>query len=887
LPPLVSRRYDPKGVTSPLAARRLELHAAARRNPSAFLAIDAGSVRFHLGTSLADFAVPVWVAPDARAAIDAAVTEIALLLATHHRFVPDDDRDRLIVHERYAQLPAVEPLLGPSSGGPDLRGAAQLAPAVHPALTGGLATAWLGRGGKGNGLAALLIALWKRAFDEMEASGGKEETPLLVALAVSGALHGLDARIRDLLPSPPLDRYLRGAALGAVWIAARTGLARAWRDAGRKVNDPLLLGIEAALGPAAILGGRQAVLAGGATLYGCEFAAGIPRADDLVARLAGGADAGAVAGELASALGAEEELGRRAEGAIAAQGIRERIAAVVLAAEATGQEGEVPRLRDLLAAPGALAAALAEEPGRKELAALLAGAGLGGDAASAGQEAARAVKGWKAREPAAALGLRREEARAEYAAAASALLCDLALDRLAATARKALAWRTGAEAEGGADAEWEAGRLYRLSGRPGAIRREGGEQLVGHLFADIKDFTRRTSLLGQASMAELLRREFFVPFLVLAKEHFGGMSHLSDRGGVTVNNLVGDAISLSGRIEAMVAMARDVRRHFAAYAARLQREIGRDALAQRLEAIEREHAAGIATAVRARTEAQAAVDRAPAGSQEQGSAQYRLARAAEDEGRRIEERDKAVARARGEAIEAGIFVSHGPAPLAIAIDDEVFGRQRVAIADKINESARGTARNAAARARADAELAAERRARGAARIEHAWRVFVGQPLAVSVPPGVAEEAVRTFADGNHPAAMRLVAPAVRAAIDAAARAREDASGDIYNSGVALSEEALQAWLAEVAEERVVRRLDLAPADAPEAVRARWFLGTDRLALVACFRPDGRPAELFRRAGRAAFKGLGEVVAWELCDEQGGAGALLQHFGPAWFKGTGH
>ncbi|MGB8932683.1 MAG: hypothetical protein WCC48_15675, partial [Anaeromyxobacteraceae bacterium] len=204
-------------MPSPLAARRFEIHAAARRDPAGFVRIDPESVRFHLGTSLADFAVPIQIAPDARAILHAAAAEIALLLGTQHRFVPEDDRDRLIVREDYARLPAVEPLYGPSAGGPDVRAAAQLAPLVHPALTGGIATAWLGRGGKGNGLAALLIALWRRAFEEMAATGGKEETPLLVALAISGELQGLEAALRDALPEPPLDRYLRGAAQGALW----------------------------------------------------------------------------------------------------------------------------------------------------------------------------------------------------------------------------------------------------------------------------------------------------------------------------------------------------------------------------------------------------------------------------------------------------------------------------------------------------------------------------------------------------------------------------------------------------------------------------------------------------------------------------------------------
>ena len=49
--------------------------------------------------------------------------EIGLLLSTHHRaFVPGDELDRLILREEYATLPAVAAQLGPSGGGPDLRG---------------------------------------------------------------------------------------------------------------------------------------------------------------------------------------------------------------------------------------------------------------------------------------------------------------------------------------------------------------------------------------------------------------------------------------------------------------------------------------------------------------------------------------------------------------------------------------------------------------------------------------------------------------------------------------------------------------------------------------------------------------------------------------------
>ena len=247
------------------------------------------------------------------------------------------------------------------------------------------------------------------------------------------------------------------------------------------------------------------------------------------------------------------------------------------------------------------------------------------------------------------------------------------------------------------------------------------------------------------------------------------------------------------------------------------------------------------------------------------------------------ERERALARAKGEVLEAGVFVSFGQAPVVVVIEDEVFGRNRVAIADKINESARGTARAPAARLRADAALARERGRRRDPVVEHAWSVFVGQPMHVSILPEAEDHAVRLFRAGDGTSAMRALAAPVRDAIEAAARAGERA-GDVYNCGAAVSEEALVAFVAEVGRAREVRRIALDPERIPEALRARFFYGEERLALVACFHPDGRVAELFRRAGVAAFKGLGDVVVWELCGDGGGPGALAAARGAAWFRG---
>jgi hypothetical protein len=592
-----------------------------------------------------------------------------------------------------------------------------------------------------------------------------------------------------------------------------------------------------------------------------------------------------VRGDLLAHLSGEEAVAFRCEQAVAVGRLREAIAGAVLHAEGQGQEARVAPLRELLAAPGALAAGAGDVTGRQGLLRQLQACLPAGDAAGPLEKLARALREWRPREPAGALGLTREEARDEYARTALALCADLALEQLAAPARRAVRFRTGREAEGGADAEYQAGRLYRLDARPQPILEVAVERPIGHLFADVKDFTRRTALVGQASMAEFLRTEFYLPILTAAKEHFTGMRHLSDMGGIQLNNLLGDAISFSGRIESMVELAQAIRRAFLTYSARLAREAAGEAVQRQLEALKGRLDASVEAATRHRTEAELALARAAPGGAAQPAARVLVERAVAEEARQAEERQRVLARARGDGLEAGVFISYGPPPLTVTIEDEVFGQNRVAIADKINESARGTARAAPARARADARLAHERTARDNPLLQHAWSVFIGQPLTLTIGPEVEDLAVAALRAGDARGGMKVLARPVRAALETAARDPLERTGDIYNNGAALSEEALRAFLEEVRGQRVVRRVDLAPEQVPEALRAAWFFGDQRQTLVACFGTDGTPAELFRRVGRAAFKGLGAVTVWELCGEGGGPAALLAALGPAWLSAS--
>ncbi len=79
-------------------------------------------------------------------------------------------------------------------------------------------------------------------------------------------------------------------------------------------------------------------------------------------------------------------------------------------------------------------------------------------------------------------------------------------------------------------------------------------------------------------------------------------------------------------------------------------------------------------------------------------------------------------------------------------------------------------------------------------------------------------------------------------------------------------------------------VELDPAEVPAALRAFFYFGAEPQSLVICFDEGGKARQLFRRVGRAAFKGLGGVTVWELCAEGGGPAALCTLLGPGWLSG---
>ncbi|QRO00430.1 hypothetical protein JRI60_16055 [Archangium violaceum] len=845
-------------MASPIARRRFELVTELHGRAGELLRLEPGRLRYSLGTSLAELRLPFHITPEAAALFPQSARQLALMLVSRHReLLSEGEFDHFLLVEEFSTLPALPPTLSPASGGPDTRAAADLATLTHPLLTGGVMAAWLGPGGGGRSLVALVIELLRRAFLEMRESRGREETPALVALMLSSQFPGVESALRSLELPHSLQRQLMTAAATGMYLALRLGMERVLREA--QPSTELVTRIESALGPMAVLGGTKLPLTGGSLLYGCELLAGVPDAEKLVAQYPGGPPVDTVQATLGKAIAANDTLARRAELAMGLSALRESLVHAVRLGEGGGFKSALTQyLRELAIRPAALTALLADDKSRKQSSKDLRAHAetLKGTSAEALKDLATRLKEYSVKEPAAAAGLSRARAHASYAQAATAFVCDLWLERTLFPLRRMLYPRMGNEEEGGLEAEYQSGRLYQLSTRPEPILRSAVSAPVAHLFVDVKDFTRRTQLLGGAAMADFLRREFYLPILTEAKALYGGMVQLSDKGGVSVNNLLGDALSLSGTVDRLVTLAVEIRRLLVSYEKRLAQALSHEQVETALKAIEEEYDRKLQSA---RPGLRPILQR---------------------------EKESALARGRGEGLEAGVFLSFGPAPLIITLEDEVFGRSKVAIADRINESARGTARSGAARAKADAMLAQERQRRGNPSLAHPWLVFVGAPLSVQVPYAAEAEARAALKAGDLAAAMRALEQVVRDSLEEAAKQGEDAPGDIYNAGVALSEETLLAYQEAVGDNRLFCQLQVAPETLHPEIHERYFLPPEPLRLTVGFHPTGELAEVFRFAGRVMFKGLerkGGLGVWEWVDLHGVGRLFARHHASEWLR----
>lgn len=174
--------------------------------------------------------------------------------------------------------------------------------------------------------------------------------------------------------------------------------------------------------------------------------------------------------------------------------------------------------------------------------------------------------------------------------------------------------------------EYERGSLYWFSRQQvEALPRSLPE--MGFLFADFRGFTSLTLRAKEVETATFLSQEFFQPLLAILAEEVSGLSGRWEESPIRINNLMGDALSASGDLTALI---------FGAERMKLLIEDRREELMRRVQ-----------------------------------DGRYRSLLA---------------------QVDCGIYIGFGTAPFEVVVPSP-FGQFKVAIAEKINETARGVSRD--------------------------------------------------------------------------------------------------------------------------------------------------------------------------------------------------
>jgi hypothetical protein len=221
--------------------------------------------------------------------------------------------------------------------------------------------------------------------------------------------------------------------------------------------------------------------------------------------------------------------------------------------------------------------------------------------------------------------------------------------------------------------------------------------------------------------------------------------------------------------------------------------------------------------------------------------------------------------ASGFGLEAGLFVAYGAMAERVEIDDREFGLVKVAIAEKINEAARGTARAGPVRAKLDAQLEKARTRRP--QVELPFSVYVDQSYSVVFSPeltALVDAAVSERDPDKVREAARLLADGLEHDVNKVA-GLSDARGpglltvvnDIYNVGEAFSVEAVEAFLKDTRSTRFAFKKGLSISELHPELRERFLFTSDTMELIVSVPLAGEltDALIFRLAGHVHFRGF--------------------------------
>lgn len=258
-----------------------------------------------------------------------------------------------------------------------------------------------------------------------------------------------------------------------------------------------------------------------------------------------------------------------------------------------------------------------------------------------------------------------------------------------------------------------------------------------------------------------------------------------------------------------------------------------------------------------------------------------------------------IAAGKEEAVEYGLFISYGDAAETIAFEDPFWGKMSVAIAEKLNEAARGTGRNPDIRKKLDLLLRNARRARGNLSLTYPFYVFIDRSYGLSFRSDLSTTVERVLQNrdkGTARVVMETASSLFMSDIEKGMRDSGDDGwetltyfNDIYNLGEAMSGEAREAYLREISPHKYYFDKAVKVNELHTEIQQRFFFPSPELKFCCCVERvnDKLQFDLLRYVGELVFKGFEihqATAVYEIVRKNSPLYLLLErHHLPAWYE----
>lgn len=468
------------------------------------------------------------------------------------------------------------------------------------------------------------------------------------------------------------------------------------------------------------------------------------------------------------------------------------------------------------------------------------------------------------------------------------------VERFVAPMRELMVDRRGEFSSDTLRMEYERGRLYRFSSDSMAILKELEAEDEGHLFIDMKDFTIKTLRAKEITMADFMESHFYKPILGAAGRYGSSAPDIAyDKKNVKLNNLLGDAVVFSGGVSNLIALAKDIRVVMRRYKEQLERRVPHIAEKELISNIHKNFEAMKEELARERAE----VDKAVAAGGKNFEARATELKEKED---KLEKAYKdELEAAIGQEMEAGLFIAYGSKAELVVMKDASWGELKVAIGEKINEAARGTARNSIVRAKMERFIEEERIKRHNPNLKYPLDVYIDKTYGFLIPSTINEHLEGMITRKDISEARDLASLLAQECFKDFKRIISGepisslrllrAVSDIYNKGQALSADALRAYIKESTGKGFFFKRDVQIAELNKEIQNTFFFPFKTLELwFGVFMTEGvKQIDVFCKAGEIIFKGFESAtptIVYEILNKDSDFSKLLlaYHF-DRWYE----